>query len=235
MLNILICDDDIKFINILKDRITNICANRRIEYQIKYYLSAIEILEENATENINVIFLDIDMPNMNGFEFAEKLKDINIHIIFVTNRDELVFQSLKYHPFYFIRKNHIDEEIESQIIQIDSLINNSNKKIIFIDTNNGSSPLEIDEIVYVENTKNYITIHMIHTEPITTRKSMKDMETDLSKYGFIRVHAGYIVNVRYVKKFNNKEVELLNDKVIAISRSKSKYVKEKIMEEILND
>lgn len=231
----LICDDDIDFINMLKEKIEIVCKNQGIEYQLNHYLSPIEIVKENGIDDVNIIFLDIDMPDMNGFEFAQRLKEDNIYIIFVTNRDELVFQSMKYHPFYFIRKNHMNNEVESQIVEINKIIQNSRNQHFFVETPNGSQKIEMDTILYIENIKNYVNIYLTDLKMITIRKSMKVMERDLSSYGFIRVQAGYIINMRYVENINKKEITLLHNKVIPISRGKFNVVKEKIMGGLLND
>ena len=114
-MNLILCDDDKVFLNKLEIRIRGLCQKYKIAVEMECYVSAKEMLEgiKNLDE-ISVFFIDIDMPEVNGFEVASYLKKWNREccIVFVSNKDDLVFQSLVYHPFFFIRKAHLDEELE---------------------------------------------------------------------------------------------------------------------------
>ena len=114
-MNLILCDDDKAFLDKLEIRIRGLCQEHGIAVEMESYTSAKEMLEgiKNLDE-ISVFFIDIDMPEVNGFEVASYLKKWNREccIVFVSNKDDLVFQSLVYHPFFFIRKAHLDEELE---------------------------------------------------------------------------------------------------------------------------
>ena len=120
-MNLILCDDDKVFLNKLEIRIRGLCQKHKIAVKMECYVSAKEMLEgiKNLDE-ISVFFIDIDMPEVNGFEVASYLKKWNREccIVFVSNKDDLVFQSLVYHPFFFIRKAHLDEELEPQLLEL---------------------------------------------------------------------------------------------------------------------
>ncbi len=235
MLKIAICDNDVIFLEELREKIDLICASKKINHDLVYFSSPTEMIKTKNINDRNIIFLDIDMPKMNGFELSKQLLKncSNPYIIFVTNRDELVYESLRYHPHFFIRKKHLDEELEIQITEVYKLISDLKRNVMFIESNSGTQCIETKEIIYIENNKNYINIHTTN-KIITTRKSMNETEKELSKFGFLRVQAGFLVNLQYVDKFNAKEVLLINGIKIQISRSKSSYINEKIKEAILN-
>ena len=119
-MNLILCDDDKAFLDKLEIRIRGLCQKHKIAVEMECYVSAKEMLEgiKNLDE-ISVFFIDIDMPEVNGFEVASYLKKWNREccIVFVSNKDDLVFQSLVYHPFFFIRKAHLDEELEPQLLE----------------------------------------------------------------------------------------------------------------------
>lgn len=236
MLRIAVCDDEESFLDKIQSEILSICKEHKIECDIEIYLSAFEMLSTNAVSNNNIFFIDIEMPNMNGFELSKKLinSNDNIYIIFVTNKDELVFESLKYHPYFFIRKNHMDEELETQILEMNNLINNAKSDLLLVQTNESEIYIEVRNIIYIESNKNYINLHL-GDNIVTTRRTMNDIEKELDKYNFIRVHSGFIINPKYIEDFTSNEVILSNKLKIQISRSKKLYVKEKIMEAIIND
>lgn len=108
-MNLILCDDDKVFLNKLEIRIRGLCQKYKIAVEMECYVSAKEMLEgiKNLDE-ISVFFIDIDMPEVNGFEAASYLKKWNREccIVFVSNKDDLVFQSLVYHPF-FLSARHI--------------------------------------------------------------------------------------------------------------------------------
>ena len=96
-MNLILCDDDKVFLNKLEIRIRGLCQKHKIAVEMECYVSAKEMLEgiKNLDE-ISVFFIDIDMPEVNGFEVASYLKKWNREccIVFVSNKDDLVFQSL---------------------------------------------------------------------------------------------------------------------------------------------
>ena len=108
-MNLILCDDDKAFLDKLEIRICGLCQEHGIAVEMESYTSAKEMLEgiKNLDE-ISDFFIDIDMPEVNGFEVASYLKKWNREccIVFVSNKDDLVFQSLVYHPF-FLSARHI--------------------------------------------------------------------------------------------------------------------------------
>lgn len=98
-MNLILCDDDKAFLDKLEIRIRGLCQKYKIAVEMECYVSAKEMLEgiKNLDE-ISVFFIDIDMPEVNGFEAASYLKKWNREccIVFVSNKDDLVFQSLVY-------------------------------------------------------------------------------------------------------------------------------------------
>ena len=98
-MNLILCDDDKVFLNKLEIRIRGLCQKHKIAVKMECYVSAKEMLEgiKNLDE-ISVFFIDIDMPEVNGFEAASYLKKWNREccIVFVSNKDDLVFQDITF-------------------------------------------------------------------------------------------------------------------------------------------
>ena len=160
-MNLILCDDDKVFLNKLEIRIRGLCQKHKIAVKMECYVSAKEMLEgiKNLDE-ISVFFIDIDMPEVNGFEVASYLKKWNREccIVFVSNKDDLVFQSLVYHPFFFIRKAHLDEELEPQLLELQK---KAGKKVpqIELQTGRQSVKLALRDIWFVESEKNYLLFY----------------------------------------------------------------------------
>lgn len=117
MYHIFICDDEKRELGILREKLEICLQKQKKEYEIQEFSDGNRLLEELKHQIPQIIFLDIEMPDISGMELAEQIfsSHINTNIIFVTNRDELVFQAIHYQPFRFIRKDELDNELEEAI------------------------------------------------------------------------------------------------------------------------
>ena len=118
MLTIAVCDDNIQFARILANRIRKLCATMVPEKircdVISAFSAADDVLQYLKTNPLALLFLDIDMPGRSGFSLAEELQKNypDIIIVFVSSYDNLVFRSFDYSPLSFLRKSHLEAELE---------------------------------------------------------------------------------------------------------------------------
>ncbi|WP_297423034.1 LytTR family DNA-binding domain-containing protein [Clostridium sp.] len=229
MYNIAICDDEMIILNDM----SVIIKNKFLEFGVNanYFITSnpeklLNYLEE---ERVDVLFLDIDMPKINGMDIGEYLlnKKNDTLLIFVTSHDALVYKSFKYHPFGFIRKSHFNEEITQTL---DSVVKVLKDKIdtLAIKTGNDVITIKLNEIMYFEGDQNYINLYT-HKANYKFRETLGNLEKELGGKGFIRVHKGYLVNQKHVFIFNTKEIKLNNEILIPIGRSYSEIVKKQLM------
>ena len=117
MLTIAVCDDNPQFARQLTARLRELCAHvlpERADCRITAaFSSGEEVLRYLRDSSIHVLFLDIDMPSMGGFELASRLKEAapDTLVIFVSAYDDFVYSSFEYAPFRFLRKSHLEEEL----------------------------------------------------------------------------------------------------------------------------
>lgn len=128
-----ICDDDVIIAQKLKLIIEKEFLSRNIDFMCDIYVDGIKFLENNIESQDELIILDIEMPALNGIEIAEYLKKAgrNKNIVFVTNHENLVFRSLQFYPFSFIRKKDIDEEFPEMLKQFILEISKKNASFMF--------------------------------------------------------------------------------------------------------
>ena len=181
-MNLILCDDDKVFLNKLEIRIRGLCQKHKIAVKMECYVSAKEMLEgiKNLDE-ISVFFIDIDMPEVNGFEVASYLKKWNREccIVFVSNKDDLVFQSLVYHPFFFIRKAH--RGVRNWSRSCWNCRKRQERKFpkIELQTGRQSVKLALRDIWFVESEKNYLLFYRekdTRDEAIRVRMKMSEAE-----------------------------------------------------------
>lgn len=106
MLKIALCDDEPVTLDLLKNEIDALLQAQNLEYQIASYASGLSLLQDFSAKGFDVLFLDIDMPDISGFQVAEALQDSasQCRVVFVTSKRNLMHQSFDYQPFHFICK-----------------------------------------------------------------------------------------------------------------------------------
>ncbi len=233
-MHLILCDDDKVFLDKLETRIRGLCQKHGIAVEMERYDSSKKMLEGlKDLDTVPVFLIDIDMPEVNGFEVASFLKKWNREccIGFVSNKDELVFQAFAYHPFFFIRKTHLDEELEPQLLELQKRMGVEVPKIE-LQTGRQVVEVALDTIWFVESEKNYLLFYREKDErgdAIRARMKIAEAEKELEPHGFVRTHKGYLVNMDYVYRLRENEILLLNGKHVPVSRSYLNQVRMKIM------
>lgn len=233
MLKIALLDDDKTALLISKGAIESFFQEKNIAISLDAFSSPLTFLSMAKEENYRLVFLDIDMPELNGLEVGEQVKGINpqTDIIYLSQREDLVFDTLKLHPFGFIRKSKIIQDFASvlELFVNTSLNANSENKKITISSKTETLSADIDSIMYIEGNRNYQTFYMKNGTNFDARILMSDLENKLKEHGFIRMHKGYLVNYLYVRQIGTNEVLLTNNKRLPISNKR----KDEIMDAYL--
>jgi len=182
----------------------------------------------------DLVFLDINMPGLNGFELLEQLGDIDFNVIFTTAYDEYAIKAFKFGAAnYLLKPIDIDDLIaavnkltfQEDKINIEKTLshfreNNDNK--IAIASFDGVHYLKAEEIVYILAERTLTKIILKNNKEIIVKRSLKDFENKLPKY-FFRIHNSYVINLSFVKKLIKSDswnIELDNSTILPISRRK---------------
>ena len=114
MYKIAICDDDKGELEYVERIIEKSFDRKNVQSAYKAYTSAKTLLEDNQQEPFDLVFLDLDMPGINGMETAENIgmQEGRTEIVFVTNHEELVYKAYRFKAIGFIRKKYLEEEID---------------------------------------------------------------------------------------------------------------------------
>lgn len=218
-----ICDDDRNFCLELQEKIINM-AEFEIT-KINTFVNPNEMLT-NVGE-YNIIFLDIEMPLLSGFEVAGQINESNPLIVFVTSHEDFVFNAINnYHSFGFVRKRCLNDDLKSILEKVEK--KNQFTNFILVKRRQDTVKIFYSDIYYLEKMKNSVIIHS-RTGEYTQRKSLSEYEIILGDFGFVRCHAGYIVNLDYIFKIDSNKIVLSNYLEVPVSRSKVSYVKEEFM------
>lgn len=236
MLTIAICDDNPQFAKILAKKINFLCAHNlpeRIDCHIApIFGSAENVLQFLKIQAINILFLDIDMPKINGFKLAEYLCKHypETIIIFVSSYEEFVYSSFEYCPFRFLRKSHLEQELP---ITFQKVIEKclSDNEIITVLSTEGEQILRTKDIVFIEGQKNYFMIYTTTNKTYKCRGTMDFANQLVCEYDFFRIHAAYIVNEEHIDSIDNSGyVKMKNGKIIDISKRRFSAFKDDYMQ-----
>lgn len=230
---IAICDDEQRMLEQLSQKILSSFVQIKLEAEYVCTTDSAQMMEFLQTNAVDVIFLDIDMPIFSGMDIAGVLneKHPNVILVFVTSHDALVYQSFAYRPFAFIRKTHLDEELQDVMERIRKELHNRKQDIV-ITKGQELIRILIQDILYIESEANYLNIHT-RNEIYRVRETMTNMEKELLEKGFLRCHKGYLINGEYIAKYKTTEVDLRMEDVfetIPVGRSYEKEVRNKILE-----
>lgn len=222
MINFAICDDDIKYI----DQVSNIIekSNINTEYTIRTYTSGNSILDDDYS--IDILFIDIEMPGKNGIDTVKELqkKNSSLIVFFQTSYSNYIIDIFRVGTFQYIQKPIDEGNLKIDLKRAIVLYFQNHYKLSF-KSENKLYILDINDILYLEVIVKDIFIHTKNTTYKTTGR-LYEYEQALKKYGFIKSHKSYLVNIKYIHEINNNMIKF-NDKSdnIPISR---KYKEEVI-------
>lgn len=209
-----------------------------------------DALEKIAALNPDLVFLDIEMPWMNGFELLQQFDPIPFEVIFVTAYDQFALKAFQFSAVDYllkpVNKDHLKSAVKKVTQRIEKSFSKDHLKVLLENIRNAEKPLPniaipsmsgvdfiaVADIIYCEADNNYTTIYMADGSKTVVSKALKIMESMLADHSFIRIHQSYVVNMLHVKKYiktDGGSVIMSNGKELSVSRSRKdallEYVK----------
>lgn len=220
MLKALLVDDELNNLASLEFLLHHDCKGIEVAGKA---LSAAEAREWLESHNADVIFLDINMPVEDGFQFLDSLQSQNFKIIFVTAYNEYALQAIKASAVDYILKPVNIDELQKAVEKVKRSLDNpaaleQNQALLeyLLETVKKKSPpkkialpqlgsisfIEVDDMVSLQADSNYTIIHMKDMQKLVISKTLKDFEELLDESQFARIHKSYIVNLKYIKEYS---------------------------------
>lgn len=221
MFNIYVVEDDKNNANKLSEYITKFCNDNNVAFRLNVYGDGLSFLDAYRVGG-NLVFLDIQMPNIDGLETAQKLRDIdkNVEIIFVTNLLKYAIRGYEVQAFDYVVKpiNYYDFSIRMKKF----LIKESKKNELKIMVSYGGKMrcINVSDICCIEVVGHNIVYHLM-SEDVLAHDSLSGAEQLLPPDRFVRCNSGILVNLHYVQAVENDSVKVAG-KWLPISRPKKK-------------
>lgn len=220
MYKIVICDDDHAFALRLKDMVAERLENIDESAEIAVFTDGKSVLA-NAGTHADLYLLDEEMPGMSGMELACLIRESSdlVSIIFISNIHDAVFHSLQYSPLRYIRKSHLEAELEEAlnafIVRHKKL---SQKITLEIQSERGQkTALLLQDIIYIESQKHYVIFHCLN-KTYQTRGKLTDFEEQLTSHHFARCSQSFIANMRYTTAILSKQIVVGQRTELPLSR-----------------
>jgi len=237
-LKAIIIDDETSSRMSLRQKISSHCPIVEIIEECQGGEEGIKAIEENHPD---IVFLDVEMPRMNGFVMLQQLKERNFELIFTTAYDHYAINAIRFSALdYLVKPIEVEElkvavdraqqkrEEKSPNQRIETLLHNlldtkSGKSRIAIPSMEGLQFVELSEIIYLGAESNYTLIYLTDNIRITVTRTLKDFEEILPSSLFIRIHHSYIINKDHVLKYikgDGGRVIMSNGKELEVARRK---------------
>lgn len=224
MVRVAVCDDNKVFLEMLVRMVKKKLEEYNVANRITDYMSGTVFWEHHKKEPFDIVFLDIIMPDMDGFEVAKEIRKISekTYIIFVTTERSLVYDVFDFEAFDFVPKDSF-ELLEGKLNRV---INRLSEHLsaymkICLDISLGENKvIEPCEIVWVQSKGNYVDYVLITGEKLHIRGTIDSVLKILSPRLFVRIHNRNIVNMMHIIRIDypNNEVIMRDSQRISISR-----------------
>ena len=202
-----------------------------IDYGLTVYKNGSDFLRDFAQKPFDLVFLDIEMPEIDGISVAHKLRSISpdVPIVFLTSHLEYAIEGYEVRALRYLTKPIDPKKLQEVLSYV--LRQQQEQRALWIKTDYAEQKLLIKDIVYMEAQNQNILI-CTGTDSYSVRYNISDYETELKDDGFFRIHRGYLVSLQHIKSVGKSEVVLSCGTALPVSRSKEKALKEALFEYI---
>lgn len=233
----ILIDDELTSLKNLQQKIEEFCKDISV---IAIFDKPEEAIPVIWNTNPDVLFLDIEMPKLNGFRLLEELKNYNAEIIFTTAYNQYAIDAMRISAFDYLIKPVAIEELENAVKRLvmrnathtqerlhvlkESIRQEkSQKNKIAVPLADGLEFIIIRNIVRIESSSSYSRIYLTNGQSVLVSKLLKDFEELLTPYRFYRVHNSHLINLNYIRKYLRGvggRVLLENGDIVDVARRK---------------
>jgi two-component system, LytTR family, response regulator len=244
MLKAIVIDDEPDCVKLLALQLKMYCPNVRVVSECTDAENALLQVKELSPD---IVFLDIEMPVMNGFQLLEKLGNIQFSLVFVTAYDQFAVKAFRFSALDYLLKPIDGKDLKAavakaeqrywpekqQLTLLKQHLHNNEKHLpdkIALPYQNGVTFTEIKNIIYCESENNYTRFFTTDGNQHLVSKTLGDIQEVLEERNFLRVHRQYLVNLDHIKKYVRGEGNYLilsNNQSIPVARNQKERLIEK--------
>ena len=221
MIRIAICDDEKHMSDHIRSMVLNFFRKKNREISLRMFSGGEELLSYNG--QIDILFLDIQMKDMDGMETARKLRADKFRgfLVFITVLKEMVFQSFEVQAYDYLVKPVDDKQFEKTMERLYASMQNASEDSLLVQKGYEGRIIRKDEIVFCEIIDRKIYLNLASGEVVDYYERIENLETKLNNR-FYRCHRSYLINLKHLKGYKNGTACMDNGKEIPVSRLRSR-------------
>lgn len=230
MIKIAIVDDDKFFVSEYQKELKKLFNKYEVECEIDTYTDAFYFRGIQHDKKYNLIFLDIDMPEITGINLADEIRKINLSVtlVFVSNHDNFVFETFRYAAYRFIRKDKLKDDTEEMAASYCQEQKMKSSQMTFDLECKQKVTENLFQIWYFYASRHdifYVKENKATSRLKTHTYTIDSFESILNQYGYIRIHRTFLVNCEYIYELRNDSVILKDGQSLTMSRGRIDVVK----------
>lgn len=191
------------------------------KYEVTFFRDAVDFISLYQPV-YELIFMDIDMPDLNGMDAARKLREMDdsVVLVFVTNLRQFAVEGYSVDALDFVVKPVVYSGFVTLMNKVLRILSYRSEQSIVIGSAKGVNRVPIKDILYVEVSDHHLVFHLVNGE-LNTWGTLKNLEKQLPERQFVRCNSGYLINLHFVKKVE-EEFVYVGETALVISRAKRK-------------
>lgn len=227
-INIALCDDENKICSHIEKMLMNILSQKFLEYDIDVFYSGEALCEEMERTKYDLVFLDIELPKMNGVEIGKYIREIKndniMQIVYVSSKQEYAMELFKVRPIDFLVKP-IDEKQLENVMDVYINLNGGMNDIFRYKKGYSSHKVEIFKIMYFVRNNRKVSMFTTDGEE-NFYESLEEIYERVKDYGFLFIHKSYIINYRFIQVMRYDHVVMTDNEEFSISQSRRKIIRD---------
>lgn len=238
-LQVAIVDDEPDSATLLQLQLERHCPSIN---QIISFTNPIEALQSIPKLNPDIVFMDIEMPLMNGFQLLEQLSPLKFNVIFITAFNQYAIRAFRFNALDYLLKPADIIELKNAVSKAENQLRPNSVQLTFAEeqfkgnsvtrlalpSQEGITFVNLSDIIYVEASNNYSRVFLADNSTYLLSKTLKDVQELLEGSHFLRVHRQYLVNLNRVRHFNRNEGQITMDAKQNLPIARNQY--ERFME-----
>ncbi|MBQ9989334.1 MAG: response regulator transcription factor [Lachnospiraceae bacterium] len=239
MIRVAICDDNVAIASQIENEICGIAESYRMKVECEIFFDGVRLLEKlQAGEHFDLLYLDIEMPEQNGVEIANTIREEGwpLLIIYISSHEEYMKEICFTEPFGFLTKPVKEKEFEALFLKAVQRINRKPEFFSF-SYQKAVGKLILSDIAYFESRGKTVLVHLVQKKAEEDEESVEvkfygrinDVQKQLenSKTSFLRIHQSYLVNYDQIRELRFMDLTMEDGTVLQISKNRQKEVRER--------